>query len=103
MTKWITIVAATALFAVSYNIPDFRVHLLPSFVAVALLAGAAFDSAAVAGDTVQADHRRSQRISPLRHAQLHDSTSFPKCDPVSSSSRDQVAFIRRRVNSSSIA
>lgn len=35
------LLAATALFALGYNIPDFRVHLLPSFVAVALLAGAA--------------------------------------------------------------
>lgn len=31
----------TVLFAIGYNIPDFRVHLLPSFVAVALLVGAA--------------------------------------------------------------
>ena len=37
----VLLLAATALFAVSYNIPDFRVHLLPSFVALALLAGVA--------------------------------------------------------------
>jgi hypothetical protein len=30
----------TALFALGYWIPDYRVHLLPSFVAVALLSGA---------------------------------------------------------------
>jgi len=36
----LALLAATAVFGLTYNIPDFRVHLLPSFVALALLAGA---------------------------------------------------------------
>lgn len=34
------LLAATAIFGLSYDVPDFRVHLLPSFVALAMLAGA---------------------------------------------------------------
>ena len=34
------LLAATAVFGLSYDVPDFRVHLLPSFVALAVLAGA---------------------------------------------------------------
>jgi hypothetical protein len=36
------------------------------------------EAAAVPRDAVQADDRRALRVAPLPHAQLHDSTSFPK-------------------------
>jgi hypothetical protein len=36
----VLLLVATALFGITYDIPDFRVHLLPALLGVALLAGA---------------------------------------------------------------
>ena len=45
------------------------------------LLGQAAEPAAVARDAVQADDGLAGRVSPLRDAQLHVSTSLPKCVP----------------------
>ena len=47
------------------------------------LLGQAAEPAAVPRDAVQADDGLAGRVSPLRDAQLHVSTSLPKCVPAS--------------------
>ena len=57
------------------------------------------EAAAVARDAVQADDRRPPRIPPLSHAQLHDSTSLPKCPPSRNCRRASAASSSGRTES----
>ncbi len=45
------------------------------------LLGEPAEAAAVPGDAVQTDDRHAGRVSPFSDAQLHESTSLPKCVP----------------------